>query len=180
MILDKRINSSLYVIILLFVSLNYSNSPLNAHNEIYGTTFLGSDLPSKKLFFHLVQTNITKTSNIEDDSYRKHCADQIEVSESSLLYKKEDVDCVENLIKSCQESEAYLLYATGSLQLKIRGLLNGICRINILYEIERDSANYICAIPFLKLKAWEDWKNGDGLDTLGNMTIFCSQNNKDY
>lgn len=174
MIFEKKIYASFYATCLLFISLNCSNSQLNAHNDKYETVYLVPSLSSKELSFHSISNN-TKTPNIENYSSPNQCIDQVEVSNSSVLYKKQNIDCVENLIKTCQGSNVHLLYATGSMQLKILGLLNGFCQINISHEIERGSKNYSCAIPSSQLKTWEDWKNGDGLDVLENLTNFCTQ-----
>ena len=120
-------------------------------------------------------SSITKIPDIRTGTYRKDCSNEIEVDVSSAGYIKENVDCVQDLIRSCKISHVYLLYATGSLSLRIIGLKNGSCEIDLVHEIERDSNSFSCMIPVSKLGMWESWKKGDGLDTLGNVTSLCTQ-----
>lgn len=171
---NNRICAS-FTILVLFISLNCSNFQLNAQNSTGETIFPPTGLKSKEIPTNSTESNDIIVPNVENYSSPMNCADQIELSESSLQYKKENVVCLENLIKSCQEGNSYLLYTMGSIQLRILGLINGICQIDITHEIERDSKNFSCVIPDSNLKTWEDWKNGDGLDVLGNLTDLCSQ-----
>ena len=99
--------------------------------HINTTLYVSADSSQHEPRIEINQTN----SSINESDY----LDEIEVDQASSRYKKENVDCVANLINSCRTDDVYLLYATGSMYLKILGPKDGYCVIDIFHEIEGHS-----------------------------------------
>lgn len=145
----------------------------NFSNDTYNKEF---NLTFNQLEYQHNQSNNTKSESNDLLESQGECQEEIEIDESSLQYNKENLECVAGLINTCNNGDdVYLLYATGSMYLKTLGLKNGSCQMDVVHEIERDSNSYSCLIPNSKLSVWDSWKNGDGLDALGNITNYCSQ-----
>lgn len=170
-------NSSLLCCLLLSVFF-YDTSLFTKLNEgslIFSTTSFDYNLSHIDPSQQLNQSKTTKISDIGNGSSPIQCSDEVQVDGTSAAFNKENVNCVQGFINTCSEIDVYLLYSTGSMSLRILGLINGSCQIEIVHELERDSNSYTCIIPTSRLTTWESWRTGDGLDAFGDVLDLCSR-----
>jgi hypothetical protein len=172
--INAQMNSSLLCCFLLAIFYHDTSSFTQLDEGlIFSTTDINYNFSRTDPPQQMNQSERTKLPNIGNGSSSIQCADEIQVEESSAAYNKENVNCIQDFINTCSKINAYLLYGTGSMSMKILGLIDGSCKIDVMHELERDSNSYTCMIPLSKLSTWESWKNGDGLDVFGVVSNLC-------
>jgi hypothetical protein len=158
----------------LFYYDSSSFTKLNEASLIFSTAFMDHNLLHADTSQQVNQSKATNISDIGNLPSSIHCADEVQVDETSAAFNKENVNCVQGFINTCSQIDVYLIYSTGSMSLKILGLINGSCQIDIVHEVERDSNSYTCKIPTSRLIVWESWRSGDGLNAFRDVLDLCS------
>jgi hypothetical protein len=141
---------------------------------IFILIFLSLLLPDPQILTAIADDNGTLLRNMTKSNSRSICSPIVGVPSVLGTENNTDVLCVEQLLNRCQPFKVLLMYTTGSINLAIEGLSVDLkCSIQLTQEIEMGQSNIRCLIPPVQISNWSNWKRGDGLDAIDEISTYC-------